>query len=86
LHLWGHYNLMLRATIAVCLLVSGLAIDQTCTSTLPCPTQSSCGSSGYCVCNSGFIGSCTTPAIALTSSQITTSLTTTQTSLFSVNP
>lgn len=82
----GHYNLMLRATIAVCLLLTALAIDQTCSPTLPCPAQSSCASNGYCLCNPGFIGTCTTPAIALTSSQITTSLTAAQTSLFSVNP
>jgi len=63
-----------------------LAIDQICNTANPCPTQSFCNNNGYCQCNSGFIGTCNTPALPISSSQVTTSLTAGQTTFFSVNP
>lgn len=75
-------HIFLIFTIA--LLVS--PIDQTCSASTPCPPNAQCETNGYCVCQSGFIGSCSTPAKQTSTSPITAALTAGQTSLFYTIP
>lgn len=70
---------LLAATLVTC-------IDQTCSNSNNCPNNAECEDNGYCMCEHGFIGSCNTPALQVTSSPISASLTPNNLALFYTVP
>lgn len=72
--------------LALTLFMLAQSIDQTCSKSTPCPNNAECESNGYCVCETGFIGSCSTAAQQATSTTSNANLTPNQTSLFYTVP
>ena len=77
----------LGSLLCLLLAVEVAMIDQSCSTTAPCPANANCiGSNSMCACNSGFIGNCNIPATAISTTPITASLTSGQTALFYMVP